>query len=131
MCREGQSPPPLARDCSLEGQSPGILSLTSTGRKLGRADLHCAALARGEATGADASAVRPGYSRIRAGRHLVFFPASQNGSIAIVRVLHGRMDFPRRSESDEPTPIYFGGGNPPTAAAWVDMLHRSMSYRGL
>ncbi len=54
----------------------------------------CAALARGDATGADASVVSPGYSRIRAGRHVVFFRALPNGPIEIVRILHERMDFP-------------------------------------
>jgi toxin ParE1/3/4 len=53
----------------------------------------CAALAAGEATGTDASHISPGYRRIRAGRHIVFFrPAS--GTVEIVRILHERMDFP-------------------------------------
>jgi toxin ParE1/3/4 len=55
----------------------------------------CAALAAGEATGTDASYIGPGYRRIRAGRHIVFFRRAA-GAVEIVRILHERMDLPSR-----------------------------------
>jgi toxin ParE1/3/4 len=56
----------------------------------------CAALASGEHTGTDASAVLPGYRKTRAGRHIVFFRLRPDGSVEIVRILHERMDLPTR-----------------------------------
>lgn len=39
--------------------------------------------------------IRAGYSRISVGSHVVFYRATR-AKISIVRVLHQRMDFPRR-----------------------------------
>lgn len=57
-------------------------------------DLHdaCRALARGEAAGLDVSAIRPGYRKLRCGRHLIFHRTTDDGAVEIVRVLHQRMD---------------------------------------
>lgn len=52
----------------------------------------CAALARGELPGSDASDLRPGYRRIRSGRHLIFFRPGSDGTIEVVRILHEPMD---------------------------------------
>jgi toxin ParE1/3/4 len=38
--------------------------------------------------------IRPGYRRRNAERHMIYFRITQYG-IAIIRVLHGRMDVPR------------------------------------
>lgn len=55
----------------------------------------CLALGRGEVTGVDASAVRPGYRRVQVGRHLIFFRSLPGGVPEVVRILHERMDWPR------------------------------------
>ena len=55
----------------------------------------CAALASGERAGTDATDVLPGYRKIRAGRHVVFFRLQPNGIVEIVRLLQ-RMDIPTR-----------------------------------
>lgn len=39
--------------------------------------------------------IRPGYRRRSVGQHMVYFRITAYG-IAIVRILHGRMDAPRR-----------------------------------
>lgn len=36
--------------------------------------------------------VRAGYHKFRSGSHVIFFPLSR-GSIDVVRILHGRIDF--------------------------------------
>jgi toxin ParE1/3/4 len=56
----------------------------------------CAALASGERAGTDASDVLPGYRKVRAGRHVVFFRVQPDGGVEIVRILHERMDIPAR-----------------------------------
>lgn len=57
-------------------------------------DLHdaCRALARGEASSLDASAIRAGYRKLRRGRHLIFHRTTEDGAVEIVRILHERMD---------------------------------------
>lgn len=57
-------------------------------------DLHavCSALARGERIAQDAAHIRPGYRKLRCGRHLVFHRGQPDGRIEIVRILHERMD---------------------------------------
>ena len=52
----------------------------------------CAALASGGHAGTDASDVLPGYRKVRAGRHVVFFRRGPDGSVEVVRILHERMD---------------------------------------
>ncbi|QXP85651.1 type II toxin-antitoxin system RelE/ParE family toxin [Methylococcus sp. ANG] len=42
--------------------------------------------------GGDCGAVRPGYRKLRVGRHIVFYRLLNAGCIEIVRVLHERMD---------------------------------------
>ena len=54
----------------------------------------CEAVALGERTGADASGLRPGYRKLRIGRHLAFYRSSETGTVEIVRILHERMDLP-------------------------------------
>jgi toxin ParE1/3/4 len=56
----------------------------------------CAPLASGEISGTDASDLRPGYRRIRSGRHLIFFRPAADGAIEVVRILHERMDVTTR-----------------------------------
>jgi toxin ParE1/3/4 len=46
--------------------------------------------------------LRPGLQMATWGRHRVFFEADQS-RIVVVRVLHDRMDYPRRLEADEST----------------------------
>jgi len=56
----------------------------------------CRAVARGERTGADASDLRPGYRKLRAGRHLASYRLADDGGVEVVRILHERMDLPAR-----------------------------------
>jgi toxin ParE1/3/4 len=56
----------------------------------------CRAVARGERTGADASDLRPGYRKLRIGRHLAFYRLQDDGRMEVVRILHERMDLPAR-----------------------------------
>jgi toxin ParE1/3/4 len=52
--------------------------------------------------GLDCSAIREGYRKYEAGKHIIFYRKIENGFIEIVRVLHGRMDIPTRlSDSTE------------------------------
>lgn len=46
--------------------------------------------------GKDCSAVRRGYRKLNAGRHLIFYRQTPTDPIEIVRVLHGRMDIETR-----------------------------------
>jgi toxin ParE1/3/4 len=52
----------------------------------------CAALAAGGASGRDASDIGPGYRKLRVRRHVIFFRLPADNSVAIVRILHERMD---------------------------------------
>jgi toxin ParE1/3/4 len=45
-------------------------------------------------TSTDIGYVRPGYRKVRAGSHVVFFKLSDDG-IDVIRILHQRMDFDR------------------------------------
>lgn len=56
----------------------------------------CRAVARGERTGIDASDLRPGYRKLRIGRHLAFYRSPGVGTVEVVRILHERMDLPAR-----------------------------------
>jgi toxin ParE1/3/4 len=56
----------------------------------------CRAVARGERTGTDASDLRPGYRKLRIGRHVAFYRPQDDGSVEFVRILHERMDLPSR-----------------------------------
>jgi toxin ParE1/3/4 len=42
--------------------------------------------------GQDASDIRRGYRKHRAGRHVIFYRQKTKDAIEIVRILHGRMD---------------------------------------
>jgi len=54
----------------------------------------CEALARGEVRGRDADHIRPGYRRLNAESHVIFYrPAGD--CIEIDRILHSLMDFNR------------------------------------
>jgi toxin ParE1/3/4 len=65
-------------------------------------ELHdaCAALSRRERVDQDASGLRPGYRKLRCGRHVIFHRAPDDGSIEIVRILHDRMDVEARLPRD-------------------------------
>jgi toxin ParE1/3/4 len=56
----------------------------------------CQAAARGERTGSDASHLRPGYRKLRTGRHVAFYRLADDGTVGVVRILHERMDLPTR-----------------------------------
>ena len=52
-------------------------------------------LANNPQLGASCDYIRQGYRRSRVGRHAIFFRITDYG-IAVIRVLHDRMDAPRR-----------------------------------
>jgi len=54
----------------------------------------CNALSRGDLSGRDGSAIRPGYRKQNCGSHVIFYRESAI-EIVIVRILHQRMDFDR------------------------------------
>jgi toxin ParE1/3/4 len=54
----------------------------------------CATLAKAPGQGADCGHIRPGYRRGVVGSHVVYFRVEPYG-IAVVRILHARMDAPR------------------------------------
>lgn len=54
----------------------------------------CAALAQAPALGQDCGHIRSGYRRALVGSHCVYFRVEDYG-IAVIRVLHQRMDAPR------------------------------------
>ncbi len=54
----------------------------------------CTALAEARLPAQDMSHVRPGYWRYRVERHAIYFRVEPYG-IAVIRILHGRMDAPR------------------------------------
>jgi len=54
----------------------------------------CLALARAETTGRDASDIPPGYRKMQSGRHVIFYRLPDKDTLDVVRVLHGRMEFP-------------------------------------
>ncbi len=56
----------------------------------------CRAVARGERTGTDASDLRPGYRKLRIGRHVAFYRTVDDEGVEVVRILHERMDLPAR-----------------------------------
>lgn len=60
----------------------------------------CLALARAEMTGRDASDILPGYRKMQAGRHVVFYRLPDDDTLDVVRILHGRMDFPTHIRPD-------------------------------
>jgi toxin ParE1/3/4 len=50
-------------------------------------------LAKAPGIGAICDYIRPGYSKLKVGRHLIFYhPVEQGKEIEIVRILHERMD---------------------------------------
>ncbi len=55
----------------------------------------CEALATGHVTGRSADTIRTGYFRYGVGSHVLFYRPQPQGGIAIVRVLHQRMDVDR------------------------------------
>lgn len=55
----------------------------------------CALVAGNPALAPSCSHIRPGYLRILIGRHHVYFRETSYG-IAVIRILHFRMDAPRR-----------------------------------
>lgn len=44
--------------------------------------------------GRDCSAIRAGYRKHEAGKHIIFYRQMENSFIEIVRILHERMDIP-------------------------------------
>lgn len=54
----------------------------------------CATFAEAPARAQDCGHVRPGYRRGAAGQHLIYFRVEDDG-IAVIRILHARMDTPR------------------------------------
>ena len=55
----------------------------------------CADLAENPQRAQDCGSIRPGYRRRSVERHVIYFQAASYG-IAIVRILHQRMDAPRQ-----------------------------------
>ncbi len=66
-------------------------------------DLHaaCLALARGERVAQDAADIRPGYRKLRSGRHVILHRTHDDGATEIVRILHERMDVTARLKDGE------------------------------
>ena len=54
----------------------------------------CGALAKAPARAEDCSHIRPGYRRVAVERHCIYFHVADYG-IAVIRILHQRMDAPR------------------------------------
>lgn len=54
----------------------------------------CAAMAQAPQQAQDCSHIRSGYRRGLAGQHFVYFRIEEDG-IAVIRILHPRMDAPR------------------------------------
>lgn len=54
----------------------------------------CTALAKAPVQAPDCSHIRPGYRRGTVGRHFIYFRV-EDYSIAVIRILHRRMDMPR------------------------------------
>lgn len=60
----------------------------------------CAALASGQRLAQPAGHIRPGYFRLSAGSHLLFFREAADGAIEIIRILHRHMDVARHLPGD-------------------------------
>lgn len=56
----------------------------------------CRELADGRRQGRSAEAVRPGYKKAAVGSHTVFFRLTDAGDLAVIRILHQRMDVDER-----------------------------------
>ena len=54
----------------------------------------CAALAEALQKAQDCAHIRPGYRRLRVEQHVIYFQTTPYG-IAVIRILHQRMDAPR------------------------------------
>lgn len=54
----------------------------------------CEALASGRKKGRAIDGIRPGYLKLAAGSHFLFFRFGNGGVIEVVRILHERMDVP-------------------------------------
>jgi toxin ParE1/3/4 len=54
------------------------------------------ALAAGRKLGRSVEDIRPGYSCLAVGSHMIFYRVIEKGSIHVVRILHRRMDFTSR-----------------------------------
>lgn len=54
----------------------------------------CGALAEAPQKAQDCAHIRPGYRRLRVAQHVIYFRATPYG-IAVIRILHQRMDSPR------------------------------------
>jgi len=52
----------------------------------------CEALAEGRKEGRAIDDLRPGYRKLAAGSHFLFFRSTDAGHIDVVRILHQRMD---------------------------------------
>ncbi|MCJ7603812.1 MAG: type II toxin-antitoxin system RelE/ParE family toxin [Desulfobulbaceae bacterium] len=59
-------------------------------------DLSFHQLAANPLIGNDCSEIRPGYLKINAGSHVIFYHQKTDDLIEIVRILHGRMDIETR-----------------------------------
>ena len=64
-------------------------------RYLEKLEAACDVLAASPAAGIDSQEVRAGYRRHGVGRHVIYFQRTDYG-VAVIRILHGRMDPSRR-----------------------------------
>jgi len=88
-------PPRAARDIDeIYDFTAGRWGRLQAGRYIGQIRARCKSLAGGKAAGWDASAIRPGYRRLPAGSHVIFYRVTGD-MIEVVRILHARMDFGR------------------------------------
>lgn len=44
--------------------------------------------------------IRPGYLKYRVGKHVLYYRLPQEGTVDVIRILHGRMDVERHLTSD-------------------------------
>jgi toxin ParE1/3/4 len=56
----------------------------------------CAGLASGDRIAQAADDIRPGYSRLKVGAHVLFLCYADDGWIDVIRILHQQMDIPHR-----------------------------------
>lgn len=68
-------------------------------RYIRRIQAACEGLAAGHQTGTAASAIRPGYRKLRVASHILFFRRNAEGGIELIRVLHHRMDVAGRLQA--------------------------------
>jgi toxin ParE1/3/4 len=58
----------------------------------------CEGLASGHKRGRSAETIRPGYWKVAAGEHLIFYKTMPDGVLDIIRILHQSMDIAAQLE---------------------------------